>query len=306
MQAVIMAGGKGTRLRPYTSIFPKPLVPLGDMPVLELILRQLAYYGFKDVVLAVGHLSELIQAYFGDGSKLGVRLRYVQESKPLGTIGPLALIEGLDESFLVMNGDVVSDVNYGELFAQHQRSGAEATLALYQKTTQIEFGVLDYEPDTLHITQFREKPVFIHPISMGIHVFQRSVLRHIVTEQLYGLDHLMADLLAPVASKQKENTKVAPDVNVKAYPFEGYWLDIGRHGDYQDALSEFELMRHRLLPDHFKDVVAARGTVPLVPISGQTKQVAIPTEVHLPNGAKPGNAQVPKRNNLNSKKISTL
>jgi NDP-mannose synthase len=304
MQAVIMAGGKGTRLRPYTSIFPKPLVPLGDMPVLELILRQLAYYGFKDVVLAVGHLSELIQAYFGDGSKLGVRLRYVQESKPLGTIGPLKLIDALDESFLVMNGDVVTDLNYGDLFSQHQHSGAEATLALYQKTTQIEFGVLDFEPKTLQITQFREKPVFVHPISMGIHVFRRSVLQHIITEQLYGLDHLMAALLTPEASQQKTSKNgSSPSVaqtktNIKAYPFEGYWLDIGRHGDYQDALSEFELMRHRLLPDHFKEALATRETIPLMPISGQAAQVAIPLEAYLPNASKAGNAKVPKQNSL--------
>lgn len=243
-QAVVLAGGKGTRLQPYTTVFPKPLVPLGDMPVLELILRQLKHYGFKEVILAVGHLAELIQAYCGDGSKWGLKLRYAFEDQPRGTIGPLAYMDDLAENVLVMNGDIVSDINYGELIATHEANQALATLALYSQTTQIAFGVLDVDPSTNAIQSFKEKPTLKHHISMGVHVFHRSVFEQVPKGQLYGLDHLMSDLLEGRIQPQHHEQPC-----LQAYPFEGYWLDIGRHSDYQSALAEFELMKQRLLPE---------------------------------------------------------
>lgn len=238
-EAIILAGGKGTRLKPYTAVFPKPLVPLGDMPVLEVVLRQLKYYGFERVTLAVGHLAELIQAYFGNGQKLGIELRYVFEEQPLGTAGPLALIEDLPEHVLVMNGDLVTDLNFALLLEAHQKAHAEtgtlATMAVYQRTTQIDFGVIDFDPENGHVKGFREKPTLKHPVSMGINVFSREVLPYIPAGQFFGLDHLMAALLSAGET-------------IEAYPFEGYWLDIGRHGDYHNAMADFELMQDRLLP----------------------------------------------------------
>jgi NDP-mannose synthase len=236
-QAVILAGGKGTRLYPYTKVFPKALVPLGDMPVLELILRQLAHYGFEEAVLAVGHLSEIIQAYFGNGQKLGIRIRYAFEDQPLGTIGPLLQIEDLADDVLVMNGDIVSDINYKALLEAHLQQQATLTMALHRMTTQVEFGVIHLEPETQRVESFTEKPTYTHQVSMGIHVINRSALRVISPNQLYGLDHLMRDLLA------------TDWAHLQGYPFEGYWLDIGRHSDYQNALSEFDLMKNRFLPE---------------------------------------------------------
>jgi NDP-mannose synthase len=244
LQAVVLAGGKGTRLKPYTAVFPKPLVPLGDMPVLELILRQLKRHGFEEVILAVGHLAELIQAYFGDGSKWGLRLRYSFEDQPRGTIGPLAYIEDLADDVLVMNGDIVSDLSYSELVAQHCQQQALATLALHVQTTQIAFGVLDVNSTTLAIESFKEKPTLTHHVSMGIHVFSKRLLQQVPQGQLYGLDHLMSDILE---GRMKGLEGLANPL--QAFPFEGYWLDIGRHSDYQSALSEFELMKQRLLPE---------------------------------------------------------
>lgn len=263
MQAVVLAGGKGTRLRPYTSVFPKPLVPLGDMPVLELILRQLKQYGFTEVILAVGYLHALIKAYFGDGSKLGIKLRYSYEEQPLGTIGPLGTIADLDETFLVMNGDVVSDLRYDALYRAHKASDAPAMLALYNMTTQLEFGVMELSPGDTVIQAFREKPSVQHAISMGVHVFHKSILELIPPQQLYGLDHLMADLL-----ERQQQAGSAPQV--RAYPFEGYWLDIGRHRDYESALEEFELMKHRLLPE----ITEQQGAT-LTPLSGNLGGLAL-------------------------------
>jgi NDP-sugar pyrophosphorylase family protein len=134
MQAVILAGGKGRRLRPYTTVLPKPLMPLGDMPIIEVVLRQLAASGFDQVTVAVGYLAELLMAYCGDGSKFGLELRYSREEEPLGTAGPLALIDGLDDTFLVMNGDVLTSLDLRGLVQQHRASGAAATTARISST----------------------------------------------------------------------------------------------------------------------------------------------------------------------------
>ena len=256
MDVVILAGGKGTRLRPYTHAFPKALVPIGEMPVLELIIRQLKHYGLTRITLAVGHLAELIKAYFGDGSKWGVELTYLLEETPLGTAGPLRTIAhsqtGLSEHFIVMNADVVCDLNFKALLEQqienYQQTDSVATLALQQRTTQIEFGVVDFDTNSHTVQTFREKPTFTHHVSMGVNAFHRSVINVIPEGQLFGLDHLMRAL--------QNNQK-----GIQAFPFEGYWLDIGRHGDYEAAMNEFDTMRARLLPGEVSTerLIAGRG-----------------------------------------------
>jgi NDP-sugar pyrophosphorylase family protein len=232
---VILAGGKGTRLAPYTTVFPKPLMPVGDMPILEIVLCQLRHYGFRDIVISVGHLQELLRAFFGDGSKWGLKIRYVSEDQPLGTMGPLKLVEGLDKPFMVMNGDLLTDIDYAALFGYHVSHGQEATVSVVPRTIQVSLGVLEYDGSQL-LTGFREKPTSTYHASMGIYVFNPTVLDLIPAGKHYGFDNLMLDML-----KAKRGVKVRP--------FEGLWLDIGRPEDYAVANETVLKYRDRFLPD---------------------------------------------------------
>lgn len=233
MQAVILAGGKGTRLAPYTTVFPKPLMPIGDMPILEIVIRQLKKHGFTKIVLAVGHLAELIEAYFGDGSKWGVEITYSREDEPLGTAGPLALLDDLDENFLVMNGDLLTDINYSDLMRHHLESGALSTISMYTKDVPISLGVLELNSNG-NITDYIEKPTLKYKVSMGIYIFNKNILNHI--ERGKYLD--FPDLIKALIQKGE---------NVSGYMFEGYWMDIGRHEDYARVLEEFDKLKDELL-----------------------------------------------------------
>ena len=236
-RAIILAGGQGTRLKPYTTLLPKALVPLDEMPVLELVLRQLAFYGFREITMAVGHLAELIEAYFGNGGKLGLNITYVREDKPLGTAGPLKQMSDLPDDFLVMNADIVSDLNFGTLFDAHTQSGASplATIAVYRRTSKIDFGIIEFDANSHQIEAFVEKPVLEHCVSMGIYMFNHRILEFIPADTLFGFDHLM-------------KTLIQHQQPLQAFPFNGYWLDIGRVDDYETAVSDFKNMRHILLP----------------------------------------------------------
>jgi len=226
-QAVILAGGRGTRLRPYTTIFPKPLVPVGEHPILELVIRQLAGHGFRDITLAVGFLAELIMAYFGDGSRWGVRLAYSREEQPLGTAGPLALIkERLHRPFLVMNGDLLTDLNFGDVMRYHVALGGIATVALARRSVQIDFGVVQVDAE-YRLTGWSEKPELTYLVSAGIYIFDPAVLTFIPAGQYFDLPQLVMSL---VKDGQSVNT----------YVHEGYWLDIGRPEDLQRANEEFQ------------------------------------------------------------------
>ncbi len=182
MKAVVLAGGKGTRLAPYTNILPKPLLPLGDMPILEILLSQMKQAGVKDVILTVGHLSKLISTYFGDGERFGVNIGYSQEEIPLGTSGPLSLIEGLDETFLVTNGDVLCNLDLRKLVKNHKQSGAIATIAMYQREVNINLGVLELN-NVNQVVGYIEKPRYIYPVSMGVYVFEHKALSYIPHHQ---------------------------------------------------------------------------------------------------------------------------
>ncbi len=235
MQAVILAGGKGRRLRPYTTVLPKPLMPLGEMPIIEVVLRQLAASGFRQVTVAVGYLAELLMAYCGNGSKYGLDLSYSREETPLGTAGPLALIDGLrqGESFLVMNGDVLTTLDFAALAARHRASGAAATIATHQRQQQINYGIIESD-DADRVTAYIEKPQYHYQVSMGVYVLTPAVLDFVPRGQYLDLPDLVRTLMA--AGRP-----------VLAYPFDGYWLDIGRHDDYEQAVEEFEAMRPMLL-----------------------------------------------------------
>lgn len=233
-RAVILAGGKGTRLRPYTIVMPKPLVPVGEYPVLEIIIRQLAYYGFNHITLSVNHQAELIRAFCGDGKKWGIKIDYSLEDKPMSTMGPLKLIKDLPDDFLVMNGDVLTDLNFSDFFEFHKQNKKIFTISSYKRHEVSEYGVIEQNEVNI-MTRFIEKPARNYNVSMGIYMLNKDVLEFIPNETFFGFDHLMYALL--------ENKR---EVLISNY--QGYWLDIGRPDDYQQAIEDLESAGSKLMP----------------------------------------------------------
>lgn len=238
MMAVLMAGGKGTRLLPYTAVFPKPLVPIGDMPVLELLLRQLSRAGVTRVVLTVNHLHHLIRAFCGDGSAFGLEITYCLEDKPLGTAGPLsALLDDLDEDFVVANGDLLTDFDIRSMVERHRSRGADATVAVYQRRIDIEFGVIETDAE-MRLLAYREKPTLTHLVSMGLYVLSRSAIAPHVGLPGTRLD--MPDLIRSMVGAGLEVQCVRQDCT---------WLDIGQPADYAAAQALFGERREAFLGD---------------------------------------------------------
>ncbi len=235
MRAVILAGGKGTRLAPYTTVLPKPLMPVGEMPILEIVMRQLVNHGFDDQTLAVGYLAELLMAYCGDGSKFGATLEYSREGQPLGTAGPIALVPNLNETFLVMNGDLLTTIDYSAMLKNHRERGVLATIACYQRDVKIDLGVIDVDSDNW-VANYIEKPTYHYEVSMGIYIFEPVILNYIPLNQKLDLPDLMLNLL-----------KAGQKVNV--FKFDGYWLDIGRPDDYERAIDEFAKHRQEFIKE---------------------------------------------------------
>jgi len=232
-RAVILAGGKGTRLRPYTVALPKPLMPIGEFPVLEVIIRQLVRHGFDHVTMAVNHQAEIIKAFFQNGERWGIKIDYSLESTPLSTMGPLRLICDLPENFLVMNGDILTDLNYSAFFEEHTGKGDIFTVSSYVREQIIDYGVLEVDVHG-YLSAFIEKPRTKYMVSMGIYMANRRIMNFIPEERSYGFDNLMLDLIAaqqPAAVRE----------------FDGYWLDIGRPDDYTKATEEFDQMKQRFL-----------------------------------------------------------
>lgn len=224
--AVILAGGKGTRLKPYTIALPKPLVPLGNTPIIEIILRQLRKEGFEQVNIAVNHQAELIKAYCGDGEKYGLAIKYFFEDKPLGTIGPLANMKNeLPENFVVMNGDVLSDLSYSFFLDEHIKNKTPVTIACYKRRQKIDYGVLEISENKL--TGFCEKPSMDYDVSMGVYAFHSSIMDLIPKNSCFGFDELIYKLL---------NTRIT----VRTFQYSGYWMDIGRPEDYEQASHDVE------------------------------------------------------------------
>ncbi|QSO47526.1 nucleotidyltransferase family protein [Alicyclobacillus mengziensis] len=223
--AVILAGGRGTRLRPYTIAMPKPLVPVGDYPILEIIIRQLSSRGFTRIILTVNHQADLIMAYFGHGEKWGIDIEYSLETEPLGTMGPLSNIDNLPESFIVMNGDILTDLDYDAFLENHIRAGSIFTISAYQRDHRVDYGVLHSDQDGV-LVGFEEKPLLHYTVSMGIYSVSGAALEHIPKNTPFGFDDLMLKLI-------RYNQKVKIEL------FNGYWLDIGRPEDYQRATEDF-------------------------------------------------------------------
>lgn len=244
MKAIVLAGGKGTRLAPYTTILPKPLMPIGDMPILEILIRQIRYAGIDEVILTVGHLSHLMQAFFQEGRRFDLKITYSFEEKPLGTAGPLSLIQGLEETFLVVNGDVLTTLSLAELIRTHRQSQADATIATHYRKVKVDLGVIQYAAAAAspndnkccgEIVGYIEKPSYDFFVSMGIYVFEPSVLEYIPHNQYLDFPDLVLRLI--------ENKK-----RVMGYPFDGYWQDLGRPDDYAQAIQDFEALKSQIIP----------------------------------------------------------
>lgn len=233
MKVVVLAGGKGTRLAPYTKILPKPLLPVDDMPILEILLRQMARYGINEAILTVGHLSHLIQSFFQDGKQFGLNIRYSYEECPLGTAGPLSLVNGLDDTFMVTNGDVLTNLDFRDLVDFHKQRKSIATIASHVRKVKIDLGVIQANP-AHEVVGYIEKPTYEFLVSMGIYVFEPQVLAYIPRNEYLDFPNLVLKL-------------VAAGERVSSYPFDGYWMDLGRVDDYEQALDDFLQIKPQIL-----------------------------------------------------------
>ncbi len=236
MKAVILAGGKGARLRPYTTVIPKPLMPVGGYPILEILLRQLKFYGVDEVILAVGYMAQLFQAFFQDGERYGIKISYSFEEQPLGTAGPIGLLmDRLEDDFLILNGDLLTTMNYRHLFDFHCQKGAAATIGLYRREVKIDFGVIEPDDSGL-LRRYIEKPTYDFMVSMGVNVLNPQQVRPFISPGKY-LD--LPDLMLNLRSAGQP---------VYTYSDPCYWLDIGRMDDYQVANETFEERRAEFMP----------------------------------------------------------
>lgn len=234
MKAVVLAGGRGTRLRPYTAVIPKPLMPVGDLPILEVLIRQLKAAGCSEIILAVGHLAELIRAFFGNGERWGLTIRYAFEAEPRGTAGPIAGIDHLDDDFLVMNGDILTSFDFGGFYADHKRSGALLTVGLTRRTVQINLGVIR-TGESGRIVDYIEKPALDYEVSVGVYAFSPKAVEFIPKDAPFDLPDLVKLL-------------IARQIPVRAHRFEGVWLDIGNPDDYERAVELFSTDPKVFLP----------------------------------------------------------
>lgn len=234
--AVLLAGGKGTRLAPYTAVFPKPLVPIGQYPIMELIVRQLAAAGFNELIFSTGHHAELIEAYFFKHHlrERGVTIRFVREDKPLGTAGSLRLIDDLPPNFLVMNGDVFTTLDFGRMFMGHIASGAPMTIATHRKRVKIQLGVLKSEED--RVTAYIEKPTYDYEVSMGVYAYTDRAVSFIPENNYFDFPDLVQAL-------------IGAGEHVRCDPSEDDWLDIGNPDDYAAAQEIFDQNPERYIED---------------------------------------------------------
>jgi len=237
LRAIILAGGKGVRLHPFTVNFPKPLVPLGDTPVIEVLMRRLFEAQITDITITLGHLAELVKAYFSHRRRLlsQFKLRYVEEAEPTGTAGSLSLVSGLKDTFLVMNGDLLTDINFDNLVTFHKSKEAALTIATHARRTKIDLGVLTFDQNS-NITSYQEKPEKVHYVSMGIYVYEPRVLRFIKRGEFLDFPALVLRLLA---ARER----------VCAFHSECLWLDIGRPDDYAAAQELFTKSKEKFHND---------------------------------------------------------
>jgi NDP-sugar pyrophosphorylase family protein len=226
MKTVVLAGGRGTRLAPYTSILPKPLMPVGEQSILEVVVGQLEKAGIVDIHFCVGYLAHLIEAVMENRENGHVKVTYVREQNALGTAAPLRLVEGLDDTFIAMNGDVLTTLDYPDLVRYHREQGNVLTIATHKRSIKIDYGIMNLDV-TSRVRGFEEKPEIVSPVSMGIYVMEPAVLDHIPSGQYFDFPDLVHSLLAA-------------DARVGAYLHDGLWFDIGRQEDYERAVKAWQ------------------------------------------------------------------
>lgn len=234
MHAVILAGGKGTRLKPFTLAIPKPLVPIGEIPIIELLIRQLQAHGFDRITISVGHMAALIRTFCGDGSQWGIPIDYAVEDEPLGTVGGLGIIEGFDDDrVLVVNGDTLTDLDFASVYQLHDPADA-ATICANRRAVDIEFGVLETD-DSGYLASYREKPRLSYLVSMGCNILSVDAIeRHLKPRRQIDMPELLAQL-----EDAGEGVKVvAPDA---------FWLDLGRLDDLEEGSRLFSERPERFL-----------------------------------------------------------
>jgi NDP-sugar pyrophosphorylase family protein len=232
-QVVILAGGQGSRLRPYTTILPKPLMPVGEVPILEILIRQLKHYGFKNILISTGYLAQLIEAYFGDGKRWGVSIRYVRESRPLGTAGALKLVGQTENDFLVLNGDIFTDMDFARFFKWHKQQKAMASIAIKERRIKNDFGVIEFGKNH-ELMAYHEKPEHSSFVSMGINAFNVKAKTFIKKDECLGIPDLM--LLLKKASQK-----------ISCYQVKDQWLDLGRPEDLERAQEIFEQNKKKFI-----------------------------------------------------------
>ena len=224
-RAIVLAGGKGTRLSPFTFVLPKPLLPIGQRPILDIVLSQLSAAGCAHATICVGYLAPLIETYCGDGARWGLRVDYFREDAPLGTVGALGQIRDLPaDGFLLMNGDVLTDLSYPRLLDLHRASGADLTIATFRRVVKDELGVLEVDGD--RVVAYHEKPEHEYLVSMGVYAFSPRAAERVAAGERLDFPDLVQRLLADGRP-------------VRVHVHDGYWLDIGRHDDFARANEEF-------------------------------------------------------------------
>ena len=221
MQAIILAGGQGTRLQPFTNIIPKPMVPINNKAIIEIVIKNLKKNGFKEIIISTNYMSDLIKTFCGDGKKYNIKIKYIKEKKMLGTIGPLKIIKNLKEDFLLINGDIITDLNINKFFKNHKKNKSIMTVSAKKIQNKIDYGVIDVNNQN-SLVAFKEKPNLNFLVSMGIYAFNQKILKYIPNNKYFGFDDLMKLML-------KKNINVKIDISNK------FWLDIGRYSDYIKA-----------------------------------------------------------------------
>lgn len=234
MRAVVLAGGRGTRLAPYTTVLPKPLMPVGDLSVLEILMRRLRAHGIRQITLAVGYLAELIRAYCRDGSQWELEIEYSFEEEPLGTAGPLSLLPRRGEPILVVNGDLLTDLDFTEFMRHHAASNVAATIGVYERRVRLELGIIESSATTGNVSSYIEKPEYTFRVSMGAYILGNRALDLIPVRECFDIPDLVRRL-------------VAKGEMVGTFLHKGYWVDIGQMEDYRKALDDFPAMKERFL-----------------------------------------------------------
>jgi NDP-mannose synthase len=233
MKAVIMAGGRGSRLAPYTTVLPKPLMPLADRPVIDVVLRQLVRAGVEGVLISVGHLGSLLESWIRSEANYGVPISFLYEDAPLGTAGALGNIDSPDGTFLALNGDILTTLSFADLAEFHRSSGAVATMAVKERTVEVEYGIVHTGEDG-SVVRLEEKPRLGYTVSMGVYAFEPAIVEHITRGERVDFPDL---LLRAIGAGQR----------VAAYSFDGYWRDIGNRDDYEAAIADFAADPHRFV-----------------------------------------------------------